>query len=425
MQKNQALTQEIASLSAQAQRAIQAGQEQLALACWGKILAIAPNHVGTLSELGKHALARGELNAALNAFQRVINIDGSEPQQWINLAVTFRQLQDEQGEEQSIQAALTTDPGDLLALIMRADLFSRQGNMHQAASTFGAVASSAPPLEKLHPSLHSSVLHAVQYKEKYDKTHGEFLDQYLAPFYREFSGEKLHRFRDSVDIMLGRKRRFDSQSMVYHYPNLAPIEFFEREEFPWLAKIEAGTDIIRNEFLQVLHDEKGFIPYLEYPAGQPTNQFAELNNSPDWSAFHLCRNGKIQEDNARKCPQTMRLLEHAPQPVQLNRTPSVMFSLLKSHTHIPAHVGVSNVRLVTHIPLIIPEKCGFRVGNQTRDWELGKAMVFDDTLEHEAWNNSDKLRVVLIFDIWHPHLSLAERQMITAMSQGLAAFKST
>jgi aspartyl/asparaginyl beta-hydroxylase (cupin superfamily) len=425
MQKDLALTQEIASLSAQAQRAIQAGQEQLALTCWGKILAITPNHIATLSELGRHALAKGELNSALNAFQRVINIDGSEPQQWISLAVTYRQLEDEQGEEQSIQGALNKDPGDLLALIMRADLFSRQGNMHQAASTFGAVANTAPPLEKLHPSLHSSVLHAIQYRESYDKTHGEFLDQYLAPFYQEFSGEKLHRFRDSVDIMLGRKKRFDSQSMVYHYPNLAPIEFFEREDFPWLYEIEAGTDIIRDEFLQILHAEEGFIPYLEYPAGVPLNQFAELNNSPDWSAYHLYKDGKIQEKNAQKCPQTMRLLGLAPQPEQLDRTPSAMFSLLKPHTHIPAHVGVSNVRLVTHIPLIIPESCGFRVGNQTREWELGKAMVFDDTIEHEAWNNSDKLRVVLIFDIWHPHLSLAERQMITAMSQGLAAFKST
>lgn len=121
----------------------------------------------------------------------------------------------------------------------------------------------------------------------------------------------------------------------------------------------------------------------------------------------------------------MALLAHAPQPVQLNRTPSAMFSLLKPNTHIPPHTGVSNVRLVTHIPLIIPEDCGFRVGNQTRSWELGKAMIFDDTIEHEAWNNSDKLRVVLIFDIWHPHLNPAEREMITQLALGLEAFAQT
>ncbi len=76
------------------------------------------------------------------------------------------------------------------------------------------------------------------------------------------------------------------------------------------------------------------------------------------------------------------------------------------------------MRLVTHLPLIVPENCGFRVGNDTRQWVPGKAWVFDDTIEHEAWNDSDKLRVVLIFDIWHPHLTPPERAMITATQSG-------
>jgi len=160
--------------------------------------------------------------------------------------------------------------------------------------------------------------------------------------------------------MVGRKKRFDSQSMVFHYPNLAPVEFFERSEFPWLAEIEAGTDTIRDEFLKVLENQKGFVPYLEYGDGLPLNQFAQLNNSPDWSAFHLCRNGVIQEENARQCPLTMELIAKAPQPKQLNRTPTSLFSLLKPKTTIPPHTGVSNVRLLTHIPLIIPPDCGFR-----------------------------------------------------------------
>jgi aspartyl/asparaginyl beta-hydroxylase (cupin superfamily) len=99
-----------------------------------------------------------------------------------------------------------------------------------------------------------------------------------------------------------------------------------------------------------------------------------------------------------------------------------MFSLLKPRTRIPPHHGVTNVRLVTHLPLIIPAGCGFRVGNDTRQWIPGKAWVFDDTIEHEAWNDSDKLRVVLIFDIWHPHLTAAERVMVTALTAGLNAF---
>jgi aspartyl/asparaginyl beta-hydroxylase (cupin superfamily) len=118
----------------------------------------------------------------------------------------------------------------------------------------------------------------------------------------------------------------------------------------------------------------------------------------------------------------MKLLETAPQPNQPGRTPAAMFSLLKPKTSIPPHTGVSNVRLVTHVPLIVPPGCGFRVGNETREWLPGKAWVFDDTIEHEAWNRSDQLRVVLIFDIWHPQLSQAERNMITALAGAVTAF---
>jgi aspartyl/asparaginyl beta-hydroxylase (cupin superfamily) len=132
--------------------------------------------------------------------------------------------------------------------------------------------------------------------------------------------------------------------------------------------------------------------------------------------------GELIEENAAKCPRTMKVLQNAPQPDQPGRTPASMFSLLKPKTRIPPHNGVTNVRLVTHLPLIIPESCRFRVGNDVRQWVPGRAWVFDDTIEHEAWNDSDKLRVVLIFDIWHPDLTAAERALVTALTAGINAF---
>ncbi len=186
--------------------------------------------------------------------------------------------------------------------------------------------------------------------------------------------------------------------------------------------MEAATDEIREEFIRVLETEDGFTPYITYPPDVPHNQWAQLNNSPAWSAFHLFKMGERIETNAAKCPATMKVLAGAPQPDMPGRTPSAMFSLLKPHTHIPPHNGVTNARLVVHLPLIVPQGCRFRVGNETREWVPGKAWVFDDTVEHEAWNDSDKLRVVLIFDIWHPHLTVAERSLVTALTQGLNAF---
>jgi aspartyl/asparaginyl beta-hydroxylase (cupin superfamily) len=87
------------------------------------------------------------------------------------------------------------------------------------------------------------------------------------------------------------------------------------------------------------------------------------------------------------------------------RSPArAVFSLLAPHTRIPPHTGVANTRLVCHLPLIVPPDCGFRVGETTCEWRVGEAFVFDDTIEHEAWNESDELRVVLIIDLWPPAL---------------------
>lgn len=422
MQNVEAGLQQINALEAQAAGAAQSGRDEEAVSLWGRILEIDPGHARTLTALGQRAFRRGDLQSARAAFQRVADANGSHPQQWINLALACQQLNDEPGEESAIQRALSLDPTELVALILRANLLERQGKTHQAAMAHGAVAKVSPPLERLHPDLKPAVSHALAYREKYDRDFATFMDQYLDSYYKTFAGENLKRFRDSLDIMVGRKKRYDSKSEIYHYPNLAPTEFFDRADFPWLDPIEAATDEVRNEFLAILASEEGFTPYITYPDDVPHNQFAELNNSPRWSAFHLYKLGERIEENAAKCPKTMKALDGAPKPDQPGRTPAAMFSLLKPKTRIPPHNGVTNVRLVTHLALIIPEDCGFRVGNDTRQWIPGRAWVFDDTIEHEAWNNSDKLRVVLIFDIWHPQLTPPERAMITALTVGVHAF---
>jgi aspartyl/asparaginyl beta-hydroxylase (cupin superfamily) len=270
------------------------------------------------------------------------------------------------------------------------------------------------------------VREALAWHDAYNREFGDYLDAFLAPQLRDYQGEDLRRFRDSLDTMLGRKRRYESQPALFHYQGLAPISFFERGSFPWLDEFEAVTGEIRDEYLAaVASRQEGFTPYISYGADQPLAQWAELNKSDRWNAFRLIDNGAPVPEHAARCPRTMALLKGAPQPDQPGRTPSAMFSVLQPHTKIPPHTGVSNVRLVTHLPLIVPPGCGFRVGNDTRAWEEGKAWVFDDTIEHEAWNDSGQVRVVLIFDVWHPALSLPERAMITAMAAGIDAFTAS
>jgi aspartate beta-hydroxylase len=413
---------QIAVLHSAATQAAQAGRTNEALAVWAQILQIDPNHVATLTALGKHAMRSGDMKGARAAFERVTKVDGRDQQQWLNLALANRQLHDDAAEEAAITQALTVDPMDLLALIMRAEMYERFGKRHQAASAHAAVANVAPPLDQLHPSLRPAVERAIKFKTEYDRELARFMDDYLQPHLANHRGDDLHRFQDSLDIMVGRKRRYESESMVFHYHGLPPIEFFDNHTFPWVADMEAKTDAIRNEFLAVMREDAGFTPYIKYGKDLPLNQWAELNHSPRWSAFHLLKQGRVVTDNAAKCPITMDALKSVPQPAQEGRTPAAMFSLLKPRTRIPPHVGVSNARLVVHLPLVVPAGCGFRVGNTVREWEVGKIWVFDDTIQHEAWNDSDELRVVFIFDTWHPALSEAERDMVSALSKGLNAF---
>ena len=115
---------------------------------------------------------------------------------------------------------------------------------------------------------------------------------------------------------------------------------------------------------------------------------------------------------AARCPATAAALAHVPQAELPGRAPTAFFSILKPRTRIPPHTGVSNTRTIVHLPLIVPPGCGFRVGGETREWVEGQAFAFDDTIEHEAWNDSDEARVVLILDVWNPYLTAVERTLL-------------
>ncbi len=416
------LPAQAAELEARALAAEREGRFAEALARWQEVLEIVPGHVRALTASGYHAQRCGDLPRAQALLTRAAEQTKDDPTPWINVARLCRVQKDEAAEERALLRALAIDPGDLLALLLRGQLFERQGRGQEAAQAYTAATLVAPPADRLRPDLKPLVAHAAEARDRHNRALAEHLDRALAESAQEYSSEDLSRFRRGMDIMLGRQRRFDAKPTQYYLPDVAPIEFFDRAQFPWLDAIEAGTDDMRQEFLAALAEDEGFTPYLTYGPDVPLNQFAELNQSPRWSAYHLIKDGRVIADAAARCPRTMELLAGAPQPDQPGRTPVALFSLLKPRTRIPPHHGVSNARLLVHVPLIIPEGCGFRVGSQVRPWVPGQAWVFDDTVEHEAWNNSDQLRVILIFDIWHPSLNPAERAMMTALADALNDF---
>lgn len=226
------------------------------------------------------------------------------------------------------------------------------------------------------------------------------------------------RFRQSLEIMSAGKAVYTQQPQVYYFPGLPQVQFFDPQDFGWAAEVESRTERILAELRALLDDPGSFSAHVPANGEAPRRRRDALAGNSGWSSFYFWHLGELVRANAERCPAVMEALSHVPLP-HFSRTspsaPSVMFSMLRAGTRIPPHCGSTNVRLICHLPLIVPPGCGFRVGNEVREWEVGKLLIFDDTIEHEAWNNGSDDRVVLIFDIWRPDLSDAERAAVTAL----------
>lgn len=105
-----------------------------------------------------------------------------------------------------------------------------------------------------------------------------------------------------------------------------------------------------------------------------------------------------------------------------DHAPETLFSILRPGTHILPHHGVTNTRLVTHLPLVVPIDCALRVGGEIHRWQEGRYVTFDDTFEYEAWNRSEHNRAVLIVDSWNPDLSAAEQAAVADLVAAIGDF---
>lgn len=365
---------------------------------------------------GAEALQAGRAADARELLQSVTQTGRANAQIWGMLAMACKAVGDNAGEEAAIDALLALEPRAIRGLIMKADCRAKAGDDRGALQFYETVVMLTRETQ-VPAALASEVRRA---KAAFDDwtaridagREAALVKRGLPP------GERSARFQESIDILAGRKRIFVQEPTGYYFPGLPQLQYFDTAQFDWVAGIEAETDAIREELNALLAGTReGFRPYLKADPNRSRMDDNHLLDSPDWSAMFLCENGVRDEAAIAQCPRTWAAVQGAPMPMNGN-TPTVMFSLLKGGARIAAHNGMYNTRLVCHLPLIVPPKCGFRVGNEVRQWQEGKLMVFDDTIEHEAWNESGEDRVVLIFDVWRPELSERERREVEALFSG-------
>jgi len=305
------------------------------------------------------------------------------------------------------------------ALLMTADNYAQAKDGRAADAFYNTFIQLAQASGEV--ALRPEIARARAMREKYAAAYDAHLRGAMQGYALDTpQGRRMSR---SLDLLLGKSEIYLQQPRHFYFPELPNIQYADREAFPWLDRIEAATDAIRAELLQVLKQDTAFTPYVEAEPDRPTASYNDMLGNPDWSAFYLWKAGAPVAENAARCPATLEALAEAPLCRIPGRTPAILFSLLRPGMHIAPHHGFMNARYICHLPLIVPDGCAMRVGSDTRTWTEGKACVFDDSIEHEAWNkNPDHLRVVLIFDVWRPELSALERDFISSVLQAVDAF---
>lgn len=360
------------------------------------------------------AAAAGQLEKAEQLLESTVQLANDDPSPLLKLAGVQRASGNVEKALATVNRALAIAPRDFMALLMRASLLEKLGGA-DAGPAWGRALAQKPSGEL--PAHLQAIVEKAQRSEAAwiegrDSEMSAALAAVQAPDEPE-STKRINRFKTNI---LRKTRHFHSEPTDFHYPGLPEVEFYPNERFSWMTAIEAATQVITAEFRSVMEAERAeLVPYVQYDDHIPLDQWAALNHNKKWSAIHLLQNGERVEASARHCPETMRILDRVDQPNIPGASPNAMFSLLAPNTAIPPHVGVNNTRVVCHLPLIVPEGCWFRVGAETRFWECGTAFAFDDTIEHEALNPSDQLRVVFIFDAWNPDLGVAEREAVAAL----------
>jgi tetratricopeptide (TPR) repeat protein len=376
-----------------------------------------------LGVLVQQALSRRDLPAAARA---VAAAEAQAPRDVsikLQKAMVRRIGGDLTGAIAALDEALEIDPYDFMALLSKGAVVERLSGERAAAPIYKDALKIAPPADRLPPQLKAPAERAEAVVARASDELEAFLRERIAGVDAELAGESRRRFDEAVRIFAGKARAYHQEPLLLHYPRLPAIPFYDRSLFPWLAELETATDLIRGELEGALAGaSEEFAPYIAYAKGAPVNQWAELNHSRRWSSFFLWKDGVRQDAACARCPETAALLAGLPMAEQAGFAPTAMFSALEAKTRIPPHTGSTNARLLTHLPLILPGPAAFRVGNETRPWRMGEAWVFDDTIEHEAWNDADQLRVILIFDIWNPFLDEGERALVAALLRARSDF---
>ncbi|HEY1774450.1 MAG TPA: aspartyl/asparaginyl beta-hydroxylase domain-containing protein [Gammaproteobacteria bacterium] len=405
------------------------GQHDEAEQVFNKVLEAAPYHRDALNFLATRAYGRGELSRCVELLEKAVRTKPDDRVLRENLAVAYVDEGKPAEALEQFDRVLELKPGDLDATLYKGHLLERSGKPADALEQYARACITAG---NVNTYLQSSIW-PVRMKELLRRAVAAIMNELrrkiaagLEPVHAGHPGADFSRVDACVlGFVGGRLERPDAlqRPSLLYFPGLSTKPFYERSEIPESRVLEEAGSAVLAEYSALQAESAQFSPYVQAPSNQDPQQWRELNNSPAWSAYHLYRNSERSAESCEACPETARVMESLPLARIPGHAPEVFFSVLKPGTHIPSHFGLGNYKLAVHLPLVLPGDCSIRVGNETRSWEEGKCLIFDDSFQHEAWNRSERPRVVLILDIWHPELHEHERAAIVAVLDAIGAFR--
>ena len=423
-----------AALREMAVNGLRQGDPMLAEQYFSQLLEMLPHDVEALQFVAARHFARGDAIRAVEMLLLAKHVQPDDPDTLHRLGVAQIAAGDTQGAVRSLRRCLDLAPGMFVVRLRLGMALEQLGNAHEALlAYFGAVNTAQAQGRWMSdattaPGLQAEVKHAIRF---IDSGRRQVFDAVLEPLRKRYGRSELARVEQCLAIYLGEQAVSlpDSRqkSKFLYFPGIPSQPYYPRERFPWLDALEEATATVRLELDGVLPHEGELEAFLgpQSPKDMQEMLRASGNEQAAWDAYFFYRHGERYDAHCARCPQTTALLDALPLVRIRDHAPETLFSVLRPGTHILPHRGVTNTRVVTHLPLIIPADCALRVGGETHVWQAGRCVTFDDTFEHEAWNRSDQTRVVLIFDNWNPDLSEAERAAVTDLVEAIGDFNQS
>lgn len=413
----------------EARQLLRQGKFAQARRAYESILERTPDNVEALNALGVGALSEGRLDRALELLSRAAAADAQD-------AMTHHHLGRVQETAGNLAAALAAEtravqlrPDFLVARLHLGMLLERCGEQHKALLQYartlrdaqgnGRWINAATTPETIRPLVEHAVV-------TFRGGRRALLFGLIEPLAQRYGRDALNRVERCLRIYLGEAAAVypdpRQQPTFLYFPGLPASAYFDRSAYAWADEFEAATSTIRGELSDLLRSDVGRERVFTTDELEREN-LKGLRGAPSWDGYYFYRHGQRRDDNCAACPQTARAMDALPLCRVVEHAPEAFFSVFTPGTHLLPHRGVTNTRVVAHLPLLVPPDCALNVGGEIHAWEEGRVVMFDDTYEHEAWNRSDRSRVVLIFDLWNPYLTEAERAALVDLVPGIGELR--